>query len=456
MSAFLAARVGDHGRHGFLHEGRDGAGDEGAGSAVAGDGEENHVVSGGRDPGHQRSAHARWRERYEEFGYDGLFDRRRGRPSPKRVPLAQVEQVLGLYRDRYHDLNVRHFHEKLREQHAIELSYSWVKQALQGAGLVARGRKRGVHRKRRPRRPLPGMLLHIDGSRHRWFQDERWYDLIVILDDASSEIYYAQLVEEESTVTVMAGLKEVVERKGVFCALYSDRGSHFWLTPKVGGKVDSHRVTQVGRALRELGVQMIPAYSPQARGRSERNFSTWQGRLPQELRLAGITSLEAANAFLRKHYMAEFNRRFQVRAAQAGSAFVPRRSRDLDLIFALQFERTVNRDNTVSFQNLRLQLEAVPWRGSLAGCTVTVHQHLDGTISLTHGPHRLGRYDAQGGALAEDKMQRGRAVEKPRGGKVQKPTFPPRLEIPQRARDSHFPTASTAAGRLTQTGQLTC
>src|SRR3984893_3000040 len=209
----------------------------------------------------------RWRERYEEFGYDGLFDRRRGRPSPKRVPLAQVEQVLGLYRDCYSDLNVRHFHEKLREQHQIELSYSWGKQALQGAGLVARGRKRGVHRKRRPRRALPGMLLHIDGSRHRWFQDERWYDLIVILGDATREVYFAQLVEEESTVTVMAGLKEVIERKGVFCALYSDRGSHFWWTPKVGGRVDAQRLTQVGRALRELGVQMIPAYSPQARGR---------------------------------------------------------------------------------------------------------------------------------------------------------------------------------------------
>src|SRR5437016_4857599 len=161
----------------------------------------------------------RWRERYEEFGYDGLFDRRQGKPSPKRVPVALVEEVLGLYRDRYFDLNVRHFHEKLHSEHAIKLSYTWVKLALQGAGLVTRGRKRGVHRKRRPRRPLTGMLLHIDGSRHRWFQDERWYDLIVILDDATSEIYYAQLVEEESTVTVMAGLKEVIERKGVFCAL---------------------------------------------------------------------------------------------------------------------------------------------------------------------------------------------------------------------------------------------
>ncbi len=182
----------------------------------------------------------RWRERYEEFGVRGLYDRRRGKPSPKRVPLAAVEQVLQLYGEKYFDLNVRHFHEKLVAEHQVQLSYSWVKGLLQGAGLVAKGRKRGAHRKRRPRRPLPGMLLHMDGSRHRWFQDERWYDLIVILDDASSAIYYAQLVEEESTATVMAALWEVVERQGLFCALYSDRGSHFWLTPKVGGEELGH------------------------------------------------------------------------------------------------------------------------------------------------------------------------------------------------------------------------
>src|SRR5881392_2447434 len=398
----------------------------------------------------------RWRERYQEFGYDGLFDKRRGKASPRRVPMALAEQVLQFYREKYFDLNVLHFHQKLVEEHGIRLSYTWVKLALPGAGLVARERKRGVHRKRRPRRPLPGMLLHIDGSRHRWFQDERWYDLLVIPDDATSEIYYAQLVEEESTLTVMAGQKEVIERRGVFCALYSDRGSHFWLTPKVGGRVDPHRLTQVGRALRELGVQMIPAYSPQARGRSERNFGTWQGRLPQELRLHGISTLEGANGFLREHYMAEFNRRFQVRAAQSGSALVARRSRDLDLIFSLQFERTVNRDHTVSFQNLSLQIEAVRWRASLAGCTVTVHQHLDGSISLTHGPHRLGRYSAQGEAWAADKKPARRAVKKTRGGKVKNPTFPPRLEIPQKPRDSHFPTAPTAAGSLTQTGHVTC
>ena len=355
----------------------------------------------------------RIRERYEEDGYNGLLDRRRGKPSTRRVPMATVEKVFALYREKYFDLNVQHFHEKLRAEHGMGLSYSWVKQALQGAGLVARGRKRGAHRKRRERRPLPGMLLHIDGSRHQWFQDERWYDLIVILDDATSEIYYAQLVEEESTATVMAGLKEVIERKGVFCALYSDRGSHFWLTPKVGGKVDYHRRTQVGRALQEVGVQMIPAYSPEARGRSERNFSTWQGRLPQELRLRELRTLEAANRFLREDYIAEFNRRFQVAARQRGNAFVPCRRRDRERIFSLQFERSVNRDNTVSFQNLSLQIERVRWRASLAGCQVLVHQHLDGSLSLTHGPHCLGRYDANGIPLpgkATTELSRGRGT----------------------------------------------
>lgn len=387
----------------------------------------------------------RWHQRYEEFGYDGLFDRRRGKPSPKRVPLAQVEQVLGLYRDRYFDLNVQHFHEKLREEHKLELSYTWVKQALQGAGLVKPGRKRGSHRKQRARRPLPGMLLHIDGSQHRWFQDERWYDLIVILDDANNQIYYAQLVEEESTVTVLVALRQVIEKHGLFCALYSDRGTHFWLTPKAGGKVDAQRLTQVGRALRELGVQMIPAYSPQARGRSERNFQTWQGRLPQELRLRGIRTVEEANRFLRQHYMGELNRRFQVPATQRGTAFVPCRRKDLDLIFSLQFSRVVNQDNTVSFQNLTLQIERVSWRGTLAGCQVTVHQHLNGTLSITYGPHRLGRYTAQGVALPSTQNPAAPAVEKTRGGKAQKQAFPPRLEIPHSARDSHFPTATTAA-----------
>jgi transposase len=384
----------------------------------------------------------RWRERYEEFGFRGLFDRRRGQPSPKRVPVATVERVLGLYRERYFDLNVRHFHEKLEAEHEIRLSYSWVKGILQGAGLVARGRKRGVHRKRRPRRPLPGMLLHIDGSRHRWFQDERWHDLIVILDDATSEIYYAQLVEEESTRTVMAALREVIEGQGIFCALYSDRASHFFETPKAGGRIDPQRPTQVGRALKELNIQMIPAYSPQARGRSERNFRTWQGRLPQELRLRGISTREGANEFLREQYLAEFNRHFRVRAAQAGRAFVSCRRRDLDLVFSIQQTRTVARDNTVQIGERCLQIEPLGWRGSLAGARVSVHEHLDGTLTIVYGPHVVGRYNTQGWPLLEQRNRRERkAVEKPLRGKP-KTGFPLRLEIPQPRRDFHFPTAT--------------
>jgi transposase len=388
----------------------------------------------------------RWYERYQEFGYDGLFDRRLGRPSPKRVPVEIVERVLELYRDRYFDLNVQHFCEKLREEHGIGLSYTWIKTALQGAGLVKKGRSRGAHRRRRARRPLPGMLLHVDGSRHRWFQDDRWYDLLVVLDDANSEICYAQLVEEESTRTVMAALREVIERKGIFCALYSDRASHFFETPKAGGKVDPHRLTQVGRTLKELGIQMIPAYSPQARGRSERNFGTWQGRLPQELRLRGITTVEGANEFLREEYIAEFNRRFRVRPTQPGHAFVPCQRGDLDFVFSVQQERTVAHDNTVQLGERWLQIEPLGWRGSLAGCRVIVHEHLDGTLAIRYGPHILGRYNAQGWPLPEETKSRSRkAVEKTLRGKP-KPGFPLRSEIPQHRRDSHFPTATKAAG----------
>src|SRR5216683_5092903 len=388
----------------------------------------------------------RWQTRFKHEGYGGLFDRRKGRPSPKRVPLQTVEEVLRLYQEQYFDFNVRHFHEKLVEEHDIKLSYTWVKLALQGAGLVKKGRKRGVHRKRRPRRPLPGMLLHIDGSQHQWFCDHRWYDLIVIMDDATSKVYYAQLVEEESTRTVMAGLRTVIEQQGLFCSLYSDRASHFFLTPKAGQAVTHDRPTQVGRTMKELGIQLIPAYSPQARGRSERGFGTWQGRLPQELRLRGIGTLEEANVFLREEYVAEFNQRFQVCAAQRGSAFVPYRRKDLEVVFSVQQPRVVNRDNTVVVGGKILQIEATRWRGTLAGCSVTVCEHLDQSWSIRYGPHVVGRYNAQGWPwLCEHKTdRRGKAVEKPLRGKP-KPGFPLRLAIPQKARDSHFPTAPTAA-----------
>lgn len=339
-------------------------------------------------------------QRYRHSGFNGLLDRRRGRPSPKRMPWAVAEQVLALYRERYFDFSVRHFHEKLRAEHAIAYSYTCIKRLLQGAGLVEKTRKRGPHRKRRERRPLAGMLLHIDASQHRWLGGEQWYDLIVVLDDATSEVYYAQLVEQECTLTVLAALREVVKKHGIFCALYSDRASHFWSTPKEGEYVDRQRLTQVGRALRELNITMIPAYSPQARGRSERNFSTWQGRLPQELRLRGILSVEQANRFLREQYIAEFNGKFRRAAAQPESAFLALAGQDLERIFSVQHERVVNRDNTVCIAHRVLQIERSCWRGTLAGQRVLVCEHLDGSTSVYYGPHLVGRYAAPSSAHA--------------------------------------------------------
>lgn len=379
-------------------------------------------------------------ERYRRYGFDGLYDRRKGRPSPKRVPLAVVEQVLGLYREKYFDFSVRHFHEKLREEHGITYSYTWVKLLLQGAGLAARARQRGAHRRKRERRPMAGMLLHVDASTHRWLGGEQWHDLMVVLDDANSEIYYAQLVEQESTVTVLAALRAVVEQRGIFCALYSDRGSHFWLTPKEGEIVDRQRLTQVGRAMRELGIEMIPAYSPQARGRSERNFGTWQRRLPQELRLRGITTVEEANGFLRESYVAELNRKFSVPAAQAESAFVPSSGKDLERIFSVQQERVVNQDNTVRVANRTLQIEKTKWRGTLARCRVLVCEHLDGTWSVFYGPHLVGRYAPDG--------QRWRPSTEPnlceRGNPAPPAGFP-------------LSTVTPAEGSAdTRTGQITC
>src|SRR5215210_3834147 len=280
----------------------------------------------------------RKRASYQAYDYTGLFDQRRGKRSIHRVPMETAEKVLALYQERYFDLSVRHFHEKLKAEHNIALSYSWVKQALQGAGLVKKRKKRGSHRRRRERKPMAGMMLHIDGSKHRWFQDDRYYDLLVILDDATSEIYYAQLVVEESSRTVMAGLRQVVETKGVFCSLYSDRGSHFFVTLKAGEKVDQHRLTQVGRAMKDLGIQMIPAYSPQARGRCERGFGTWQNRLPQELRLAGITTIEGANEFLRAHYIGEFNGMFSKPAAEKANAFRKFTRKVLEQVFSILTE----------------------------------------------------------------------------------------------------------------------
>jgi transposase len=351
----------------------------------------------------------RWKVRYERFGYDGLLDRRQKRPSQKRVAVEVVQEVLTLYRERYFDFNVLHFHEKLKEKHRIHLSYTWVKNALQTAGLLPKGSRRGVHRKARPRRPLPGMLLHTDASTHAWIPEMGGQqDLIAVLDDATSETYYAQFVPQESTVTMMAGIKAVIEQKGLFCALYTDRASHF-ITTRSG--VSPHRPqqaaapTQIQRALGQLQIELICANSPEARGRMERLWETWQGRLPQELRLAGITTWEGANAFLIQQWVPFHNRTWRVDPNGEGSAFVPYMGDALDRIFALQHERVVGNDNCVEFEKRRLQISKSAWRLSYAKCRVKVYEHLDGTLSIGHGPHILGYYDAQGSLLVKEPVE---------------------------------------------------
>lgn len=350
----------------------------------------------------------RWRERYKKYGYDGLYDRRKKMPGPKRVPMDKVQQVLRLYRERYYDFNVKHFHEKLEEDHDVSLSYTWVKKALQTAGLVPMKRKRDKHRKKRPRKPMAGMMLHLDGSPHSWLshRDGEKQDLIVIMDDANSEIYDMFLVEEEDTRSVMKAIKIVVERKGIFCSLYTDRASHFFYTPKEGAKPDLSRPTQAARALKELGIKLIPAFSPQARGRSERMFKTLQGRLPQELRLAGVKTMQEANGYIRKKLLPKYRKKFAVQAEVKGTAFVPVSDHfDLNKVFSIQNERMVANDNTISYKNMKLQVEKNKLRISFAKCRVTVYEHLDGTISVGYGPHTIDRYDKNGISLSRQKAK---------------------------------------------------
>lgn len=352
----------------------------------------------------------RWKRRYEIMGYDGLFDRRRQSPSPRRVPLDTVREVLRLYREEYPDFNVAHFHEKLVNKHGIQLSYEWVKKALQTAGLVSVGRRRkGVHRKKRERRPIRGMMLFCDGSTHEWIPllPGLKQDLIVLMDDATSEVYSAYLVDEEGTATVMAGLREVIEKVGIFCCLYTDRGGHFFHTPKAGGPVDKSRPTQIGRALAQLGIESLPSYSPQARGRMERLFGTWQGRLPQELRQAGVTSMAEANRYIREVFMPWHNQHLTVPAREPGTAFVAAGNADLDAILSIQHERIVQNDNTVTLGKLTLQVAPAQWKVSFAKSRVTVCQHLDGSLSIRLGPRILGWYNSQGNPLPgkPEKMQ---------------------------------------------------
>ena len=336
----------------------------------------------------------RWRDRFEADGADGLYDQRLGRVSARRAPVDEVARVLALFDTRYWDFTAKHFHEKLVAEHGCKRSYNWVRLTLQAHGRMRPAPKRGAHRRKRPRRALPGMMVHQDGSRHEWVPG-RWWDLIVTMDDATSEVYSAFFVAEEGTMSSFRALSEVIGEHGLFCSLYADRASHYWHTPDAGGAVDKDKPTQVGRALRQLGIELIAAYSPEARGRSERMFGTLQKRLPQELRLAGITEIAEANRFLKEVYLPLHNARFGTPAEAEGSAFVPFAGA-LDDILCIQEERTVSNDNTVRYKRRLLQLPPDRHRHHYVKARVRVHEYPDGTLAVFHGPKCLARYRATG------------------------------------------------------------
>src|SRR4051812_17627935 len=331
----------------------------------------------------------RWTRRFGEEGEAGLTDRRLGRRSGRAVPEAAASEVERLFRERYAGFTVKHFHEHLRRSHGFAWGYTWTKAFLQSRGLVAKAPRRGAHRRKRPRRPMVGMMLHQDGSRHRWLSGLAPIDLVITLDDATSTIYSAVLVAEEGTASSFAGLAETIAAHGLPCALYTDRGSHYFYTPEAGRKVARDVPTQVGRALAQLGIEHIAAYSPEARGRCERAFRTLQDRLPKELALAGISDdLAAANRFIRESYLAAHNARFAVAPAESGSAFVPVPEAQWRDVLCIQEERTVAPDNTVAWRGARLQIPPHPARAHFVRAKVRVHEYGDGELARFRGPSR--------------------------------------------------------------------
>jgi transposase len=344
----------------------------------------------------------RWRGRFDEEGSTGLLDRRLGKVSPHRIAADEVDRIVALYRDRYQGWNVKHFHERAVARHGVAASYGWTKSVLQASGLVRAAPRRGAHRKKRPRQPVPGLMLHQDGSRHLWLPAlGRPIDLIVTMDDATSESYSMFLVEEEGTWSSFLGLRDVILQRGLFCSLYTDRGSHYFHTPKAGEPVSKTVLTEVGRALQRLGIRHIAAYSPEARGRSERMFETLQDRLVKELADAGIDDIETANRFIRETYLPAHNRRFRVEAAETGSAFMAWTRDDLNEILCCEEERVVDRDNTVAFARLKLQIEPSPLRRHFVRATVKVRRYVSGEIGLFYGPRCIGRYRPDGKPIGQ-------------------------------------------------------
>lgn len=344
----------------------------------------------------------RYVERYDDGGMEALHDQRITRASHRRAPVDEVMTLTERYRARHTDWSARHFHTWYKRDGGTR-SYTWVKTRLQEARLIKKAPRRGAHRKRRERAPLPGMILHQDGSTHEWVPGQMW-DLIVTMDDATSEHYSMLFVDEEGTKSSLQGIGEVIRTKGLFSSLYTDRGTHYWHTPEAGGKVDKNNPTQFGRAMAQLNIGMIPAYSPEARGRSERAFRTHQDRLPKELAFYTITGMDEANRYLRQTYLPAHNAEFCQPPLEEGAAFVEWVGANLDDFLCEQFDRVVGRDNCVSFEGRKLQIPPDRHRCHYIKAAVKVHRYLDDTLAIFHGPRKLANYD-ENGILINEKVK---------------------------------------------------
>jgi hypothetical protein len=344
----------------------------------------------------------RYAVRYEDQGMEGLVDKRLGQISHRRAPVDEIIALADIYNNRYWGFTVKHFYSWYRRKHKGLRSYTWVKNTLQSKGLVPKGNRKGKHRKQRPRAPYDGMMLHQDGSRHEWVPGKLW-DLIVTMDDATNTHYSMFFVEEEGTQSSFQGVKEVVSANGLFASLYTDRGSHYWHTPAAGGRVDKGNLTQFGRAMHQLGIEMIPAYSPEARGRSERVFRTHQERLVKELAAAGITEMNKANAYILKTYLPAYNDEFSVAPEEPASMFVPWAGSPIEDILCEQFERTVGNDNCVRFEGLILQIPPDKYRFHYVKVKVRVHRYPNRSLAIFHGHRKLASYNSRGKEVITNK-----------------------------------------------------
>jgi hypothetical protein len=331
-------------------------------------------------------------------GAEVFLDHRGKAPRRRRIPLTVLEEVCRLRREKYPDFSIRHFHEHVREKHGLKLSYTRCKRLLQDARLAEKSPRRGQYRRHRERRPMVGMMLHLDASTHAWLPELPTQDLVVMLDDADGRILHAHFAEQEGTASSLLALRDVLQKHGRFCELYTDRGSHFARTPNAGGPT-TEESSQVQRALHTIGIRHILARSPEARGRSERAFGTIQGRLPQELRLHGVQDYAGANRYLEQHFVPDFNRRFTVTPRETGSAFLKLAIRDLELVLTMQHERVVRQDNVVVFERHLLQLPQPRLRAHYVRCPVLVHRFLDATLGVSFQGRLIARYDAKGGPL---------------------------------------------------------